>query len=148
MQQSTVTLIVAVVGIAGTFGSGYFSQRMARHSQREQWLLDQRKEEFRELIVGLEESMKSEVDHAIRTSQYTPDERRQLSRKTSDFYTIVRTRIFTANDVRDMDLSQRWREALKDYGVEDIDVLRGRYESLLKELVDAATCPPPRGKRY
>jgi hypothetical protein len=45
MQQQTVTLIVAVAGIAGTFGSGFFSQRMARKSQCEQWILDQRKEE-------------------------------------------------------------------------------------------------------
>jgi hypothetical protein len=144
MQQNTVTLIVAIVGIAGTFGSGYFSQRMARHSQREQWLIDQRKEEFRELILALEESMRSEADHSIRTEQYTPDERRQLSRKMSDFYTIVRTRIFTVADVRNIDLDERWSEALGDYRREgDADLFRGKYESLLKALVDAATAPPP-----
>jgi hypothetical protein len=58
MQQQTVTLIVAVAGIAGTFGSGFVAQRMARKSQREQWMLDQRKEEWRELLTALAESLR------------------------------------------------------------------------------------------
>lgn len=50
MEASTATLIVAVAGITGTLASGVIAQVMARQSQLEQWLLDNRKQECRELL--------------------------------------------------------------------------------------------------
>lgn len=148
MEPTAVSLVATGIGVVSALSGVYLGQRMSRTGQREQWLMDERKEEFRELIVGLEESMRSEVEYAIYTSKYTDEERRLLSRKTSDFYTIVRTRIFTANEVKIIDVYERWREALDDHRSEgDIDVLRSRYEALLKDLVDAATAPLPKGKR-
>jgi hypothetical protein len=53
MQPSTITLIVAVVGIAGTFASGVAIQYLTWRSQRRQWLLDKKTQEYRELIDAL-----------------------------------------------------------------------------------------------
>jgi hypothetical protein len=57
MQQGTVTLIVASVGIAGSLGGVLLGQHMTRSWQQRQWPMDQRKDEFRELIAALADSM-------------------------------------------------------------------------------------------
>jgi hypothetical protein len=53
MDQQTVTLIVAGLGIVGTLTRGPLTQYFARHSQHEQWELDKNTEEFRELLDAL-----------------------------------------------------------------------------------------------
>jgi hypothetical protein len=53
MQNSTITLVVAVVGIAGTLGRVVLGQWMSRSWQREQWLLDNRKQEYCELLSAV-----------------------------------------------------------------------------------------------
>jgi predicted MFS family arabinose efflux permease len=44
MQQESVTLIVAGLGIGGTLGGIIVGHFLARSWQREQWLLDCRKQ--------------------------------------------------------------------------------------------------------
>ncbi len=52
MEANTATLIVAGLGIGGTFGSGFVVQLMARRTQREQWIIDNRKQECRDLLTA------------------------------------------------------------------------------------------------
>jgi hypothetical protein len=50
MEQTTVTLIVGGLGIFGTLAGVVSGHFLSRSWQREQWLLDKRREEYRELI--------------------------------------------------------------------------------------------------
>jgi hypothetical protein len=56
MDQQTVTLIVAGLGIGGTLGGIVVGHVLTRSWQEEQWLLNNRKEEFRELMTALARS--------------------------------------------------------------------------------------------
>ena len=56
MQQNTVTLVVAIVGICGTLSGVLLGQWMSQRTQRKQWRMDRRNEEWRELLATLTHS--------------------------------------------------------------------------------------------
>jgi hypothetical protein len=57
MDQQTVSLIVAGLGIGGTLGGIVVGHILSRSAQRKQWVLDRRHEEFQELIRAFDTSM-------------------------------------------------------------------------------------------
>jgi hypothetical protein len=142
MQQNTVTLIVAVVGIAGTFGSGYFSQRMARHSQREQWLRDCRRQEYRELVSALTTAVVGVVVYKeARDAQSARAE--QLLKNVIDthqsVYNVIADRIYIANEIKALNVLDRYsailsdlRESRNESGPAD------RMSALIDEIVEVA----------
>jgi hypothetical protein len=134
---------IAGVGIGGTLGGIIVGHFLTRSWQQKQWLLDQRKDEFRELIIGLDGSMRALAERGDFMHDVTPEERAQRARKTSDFYQTVRTRLFTAADMRKLDVEARWHEAVSDYRKEsDAEIFDSCYQSLAEDLVKAATSAP------
>jgi len=147
MQQNTVTLIVAGLGIGGTLCGIIVGHVLTRSWQQKQWLMDQRKDEFREVITALHDSMVSEATRGRDSFEITSEERRDKALKTSDFYRTLGTRVFTAKDVWDLGLEERWRKILDEFREKDDGfVLSEEYERLLVELVTIATNPPSKLK--
>jgi hypothetical protein len=138
MQQTTATLIVALAGIAGTFGSGIASQRMSRKTQRELWNLDNRKQEFRELLAALTNSyihLLSESPLAVLDADQV---RANLEAKLGMFKT-VQDRILIASDVNLINIGGRWEEAVREYTKDyDVMALQRRYLSLSSDIVKSA----------
>jgi hypothetical protein len=84
--------------------------------------------------------MTSEVGHADYSMELTPQERRDKARRTSDFFTVLRTRIFIVDDIKRLDLNRRWTKAFAQYRKEnDTLVFQETYLELIQQLVDAAT---------
>lgn len=140
MEQNTITLVVAGVGLASTFGGVLAGHVLGRRTQSgknvEQWILDQRKQEFGDVVVALERSLNVEIE---RHRSYAANQRKIFLVSTDDFYRIVRTRIFTAADMQALDIEDRWREAIDEYSQDkDIDMIIGCYESLIRDLAEAA----------
>jgi hypothetical protein len=142
MDQQTVTLIVAGLGIAGTLGGIVVGHILSRSAQREQWVVDRRHEEFQELIKTLDASILSEVTSNDDSMELTPVERRDKARRTSDFFQVLRTRIFTVGDIKRLDIDREWRVAVAlYYKNRDKKLLENTYLALMQKLVQAATVP-------
>jgi hypothetical protein len=141
MQQGTVTLIVAGLGIGGTLGGIVIGHFLTRSWQHKQWLMDQRQKEFKELVDALEESLRGQASFVYMNSPTRDEEAREIRVQQAAFVKMVRTRIFTAADAKDLRLEERWNEAIDDYKshICDLDTLRSVYESLMKDLVETAT---------
>jgi len=140
-----ITLILAIWAPIGPLVGIVAGHYLTRSWQREQWLLDQRKNEIRELIAALDDSLLSETSIGRNTGEITPEERRDKLYKTRDFYKVCRTRIFTAQEVRQLDLEKEWKKALAEYQQKpkpDDDMLRAACESLRDALVKAAMHVP------
>jgi hypothetical protein len=139
MQQNTVTLVVAVVGIAGTLGGVFLGQHMTQQWQRKQWTLDRRKEEWRELLSALAESLRVQMK-VYPGRVLAPDEQRAIVEAQSNSFRVIRDRIFIASDVAQLDIEIRWSKALMDHN-RDLDpkVLGAAYDAIRKEIVKAAT---------
>jgi len=151
MGQGTVTVVVASLSIIGTLCGSVVGHFLSRSSQREQWMLDRRREEFQELLGALAASMYAEVDAACK-SELNPEERKDKTRRTADFFQIVQTRIFTFTDVKRLDLKREWLAAVNAHRTSrpyDLGTFEKTYEELTQRLVDAAAahragCPTSR----
>jgi hypothetical protein len=126
MQQEVVTLVVAGLGIAGTLASGPLTQSFAKYSQRDQWRLDKKTEEFRELLDALTLVYLELLDAHIRRSNgietepdpayYNVPTKAQLQAER-----ILRNRLFIARELEAENVIQQWDDAMqvKDANLED-----------------------------
>ena len=140
MEQETVTVVVAVLGIVGTLGGTFLGHFLSRSWQREEWIRDRRYEEFQELLRSLAASMHAEVE-AMYASKLPPGERKGKTHETADFFRIVQTRIFTFADVKRLGLEGAWLVSVNAFYTrpDALETLRETYEELTQGLVEAAT---------
>lgn len=134
-------VVVASLGIVGTLCGIVVGHLLSRSSQREQWMRDRRHEEFQELLGALAASMHAEVE-AMYQSELTPEERKERTRKTADFFQIVQTRIFTFAEVKSLDLKREWLAAVNAHQTSrphDLETFERTYQALMQRLVSAAT---------
>jgi hypothetical protein len=151
MEQQTVTLIVAALGIGGTLASGPITQYIARHSQHEQWELDKKTEEFRELldaltVVYLEtcETKRAAVIEGTGNDDYEGEYEPTTAEMTA--YRLLHNRLFTAIDLETEDVAKRWVKALITFRMEHggIEEFTARFSNITATIVWLAT---GKGKR-
>jgi hypothetical protein len=138
--MSRLTLYLTLWGAVGPLVGIMVGHFLSRSMQHKQWLMDRRHEEFQELITALDTSMLAEATHWDSSMELTPEERRDKARRTSDFFKIVRTRIYTARDIKSLDLEREWRIAVALFRKEsDGEKFESGYAALIQKLVHAAT---------
>jgi hypothetical protein len=138
MQDHTVTLIVAVAGIAGTFGSGFLTQRLAQSSERKQWLRNARKEEFRELLTTLNRSFMtiSELPKAGGLMEHR--NRRSVEEAKAHALRVINDRIFIREDVKRDDIMARWAVPVSEFEKDlKVNEFANRFEDM-SDLIAAA----------
>lgn len=139
MQQNTVTLIVAGAGICGTLGGIVIGHFLTRSSQRDQWLRDCKKEEFRELLTALADSFRSSItmhSGAVLDS----DAQMKMIESHSNALRVIRSRIFIANTVTELGIELRWAEAIDRHRrTLDVAALSTLYNTLRVKIVEIAT---------
>jgi hypothetical protein len=117
MQQSTITLVVAVVGITGTLGGVVLGQWMSRSWQREQWLLDNRKQEFHELVSALTSTVVDVIvykEARDAKSERAPEFLNKIIDTHHQVYNVIADRIYIAKDVKALNIIDRYIEILRE----------------------------------
>ena len=139
LNNVSLTTGLAIWAAMGPIIGIGFGHALTRSWARTQWLRDQRKDEFRELIMTLDDAMRALIERGNVMQDVTSGERLERTRRMSDFYQIVRTRIFTAVDMRKLDVEERWREAVNNYKSDgEGEMFYSHYQSLMDALVKAA----------
>jgi hypothetical protein len=116
------------VTVAGAFGIGSFvgsviTQYFAHRQQRKNWISDNKKLEWRELIDALREAirvMAFRFDIEMPFNVVTGAEQRYNEEAKRRGETIIRDRIFIATKVHNSGLFDQWVELVKD--CEEADV--------------------------
>jgi hypothetical protein len=150
MQQETVTLVVAGLGIAGTLTSGPLTQYFARHAVHEQWERDKRTEEFRELLDALAvafleacEITENAID--LRSEDVGDDEEFETTDAEMTAYRLLRNRLFTAIELENEKVAKRWNMALMDFRTRGgIEEFSARFRNISATIVWLST---GKGKR-
>jgi hypothetical protein len=142
MDGTTATLIgtgVAGFGIATTFVGLVMGQRMARNTQREQWLKDCRKEEFKELLSVLTQSFATICDLYSSSGRSGNDAR--VAREAAILaLSTISDRIYIAKDVKELNIHKIWRDAANEFEHDHVFVAFGEKYALINAMiVDAAT---------
>lgn len=144
MQQEIVTLIVAGLGIAGTLASGPITQYSARRSQREQWELDKKAEEYRELLDALTIAYLDacEAQHlaSIGIIREADDDELIPTAVEMSAYRLLRNRIFTAIELEAEDVTRRWDTALINFKKNgEVEKFASRFSSISATIVWLST---------
>jgi len=140
MEASTATLIVAVAGIAGTLASGVIAQRMARQAELEQWLLDNRKQECRELLSSLATTFLIMLRHTEPEMPHSPEVQTMLSDSRLESARILHDRIFIREDLAKARILKRWAEAMSRYDRDhDDSKFTTDFGGIQNDLIDIAT---------
>jgi hypothetical protein len=148
MEATTATIIAAAVGITGAFGGVFAGQWMSRSSQRIQWVLDNRKQECRELLTALSVCYDSllkvkstrYMGFASDTLQVDVDSERYYKKTEDDLKRIIGDRLFIAADVENVQIRSKWIVAAKTFQKDwrESPVTR-EFEALRSAIVRMAT---------
>ncbi|SEB40427.1 hypothetical protein [Terriglobus roseus] len=138
MQPQTVTLIVAVMGIAGTLAGGMASQWMTRRAQHKQWLRDQRKQEWRELLNTLTKAFATIIRLEQVGVAYDPDSQLELAAAKESANNVIRDRIFIAPEVGDMNVLRAWTLIMNSSRRGDLNDAQNRFHNLAADIVLSA----------
>ena len=140
MEASTATLIVAVAGITGTLASGVIAQVMARQSQLEQWLLDNRKQECRELLSSLATTFLTMLRHKEPHLPQSPEVQSMISNARLESARILHDRIFIRSDLASASILKRWADAMSRYDRDrDDSRFTTEFRGIQNDLIDIAT---------
>jgi hypothetical protein len=115
---------------------------LTQSREREKWILDCKKEEFKELLNAIAES------YTTRLNWLGPfpcvldeeDQRHSASANTSVFR-VMRNRIYITKDLDLVELSQDWMIALR---ISNLGDLHQEYCRLSQRIIDAANRSVPR----
>ncbi|HEY4354605.1 MAG TPA: hypothetical protein VGN16_02575 [Acidobacteriaceae bacterium] len=105
MQKLTIVLAIwgAIGPLAGILATQYFT----RSAQREQWLKDRRKEEFRELLSAITKCAVVLMTRTALNDIGQDDGRKEYLAATQQAFQTIADRIFIAKDVKEMQVFGR-----------------------------------------
>lgn len=135
MDQGKISLIGTAIGVIGALGGVFLGQFFGRRSHREQWILETRKEEARELLDALSSSFEEEIRSFSVLVLDGQDELR-LIEATGHVMRIIRTRIFTADIVENTHIEVRWAAAIHRFHQDrDLETLASTFGELRSLIV-------------
>jgi|HubBroStandDraft_1064217.scaffolds.fasta_scaffold153637_1 hypothetical protein len=135
-------LTSGVLGIVGTAIGAFLVYRFSRRTQHEQWIRDNRKEEYRELI----EALTDEITALVRRLEMSKD--RTITREVFDeerekhrtALRVLKNRIFIARDLKERNLFDEWADGLKlVWETGEYHTFEATYEKIREWIVDRAT---------
>lgn len=107
--RDVVVGIWAVVGpLVGILIGAYIANR----NQRKNWIADNKKQEFRELLSALVEASSSLIAFYTPMALHGPEDQRACDRVEKKSVEVIMDRIFIAREVKELDLLKRWTKAL------------------------------------
>lgn len=103
--------IWAVVGpLVGVMLGTYLTLRI----QKQRWVLDNKKEEYRELLSALTESFHTILGLAPMSARSTEEQRESLQAHWKAM-TVINDRIFITDEIRKLDVMNRWKTAFHEF---------------------------------
>jgi hypothetical protein len=143
MQDHTFTIIVSAIGIVGALGGIVAGHFLTRSGQHDQWLRDNRKQEYRELLTSLAAAYMHIVQYGSGDNPSDSTHLRFDPVRNEGFRTL-QDRIFIADDIKKAGIREKWERVV------DLCNERGRmpesmekFDALTAELARMALNNPP-----
>lgn len=134
------TIILAVWGALGPLVGVRYGHELAKRSQKEHWIDDNAKEEYRELLSGLVDAANISILNRTLGRETTVDEDSAEERSEHHLYGVIHTRLFIREFLENEKIMERWNEAFTNYSKShDLEVLRNTLRELIEIVVDRAT---------
>ena len=115
MQDHTFTLIVSAVGIGGALSGIVIGHFLTRSSQHQQWLRDNRKREYQEIVTAMSRMF---VEHMYYTSSLDsdmPQSKQGYADAMKATSLILVDRIYIHNEISEKDIQNRFLEIMMQF---------------------------------
>ncbi len=139
-------MATALVGIASMIIGIILTHILSRYGQANQWTLEQKRLEGRELIGALTEHYDAIMYYlapsVAKNVAVNPDAQSQLDDARRKALRALRDRIYLASDVKKGNILKRWIEAFHAFkegdDSETVDAFQKEYEAICNLIVKAA----------
>jgi hypothetical protein len=113
---------------------------LAGRRQKQEWLADNKKEEYRELVASITKCLTAYVQiYAVQTVRSGDDERTIMA-GDANFAEVVRSRLFIGESVRRLDVSRRFMKIKGDFRKNRIvEIFISDVEKLMDEVLTSAS---------
>lgn len=140
------TIILTIWGAMGPLVGIVLGHRLRKSWQREQWIADNRRREYQELLGTLMRSAGILMDYrnAMGTiTAGTAEDQRRRAEAGSEAANVLSDRIFIANDIQEARIPELWSEMTTDYMTKgSLKQFDDRLEHIRKVILAAATKHP------
>ncbi len=134
------TIVLVVWGAIGPLVGVRYGHELAKKSQRDHWVNDNAKQEYRELVSVLFQSANIAIANRTLGRETTQAEEDKEFEADSAFLEAVNTRLFIRQFVEDAKIQERWQEAFREYQLDNnVETLRSRLREMIQSVVDEAT---------
>jgi hypothetical protein len=100
-------LIGAGIGILGSLSGVFLTSRLTRSWQRTQWIADNKKAEYRELLSSIAKSERL-IREIYSVHVQSVEERRTVWEAENETWRVIQDRIFIADSVKRLRVLSRW----------------------------------------
>lgn len=139
MQDHTFTLIVSGVGIGGALAGIVIGHFLTRSSQHKQWLRDNRKDEFRELISAITRAAVEQAYYHKSQSTLRPQPIEVLQEAQKVALRTIVDRIYIAPEINTININERYLRIAEDLkSNKDYSASMERMDALINETVELA----------
>lgn len=107
------TIVLAVWGAIGPLVGVRYGHELAKKSQREHWVNDNAKQEYRELVSVLFQSANIAIANRTLGRETTQAEDDKEFEADSAFLEAVNTRLFIRQFVEDAKIEERWQKSVQ-----------------------------------
>lgn len=134
------TIILGVWAAVGPLLGVRYGHELAKQSQKEHWINDNAKEEYRELLGALVEDANISISNRSLGRETAVEEDSAEERSNHVLYGIIHTRLFIRDFIEKERIKERWEAAFREHSrTGDIEVLRDGLRKLIEVVVDHAT---------
>jgi hypothetical protein len=118
---------------------------LTQSREREKWILDCKRQEFRELLSALSDAYSKTLFMLRPLKALDGDEETQLRQAQSNSVRVIRDRIYIAKDIKPNEMSNRWLRAMERYeALLNPQSLHEEYEAIRNTIVVAANRSVPK----
>jgi len=140
MDQQTVTLVAAGVGVSGALIGIAIGHFLTRNSQHRQWLRDNRKQEFKELVTAMSHFVIEHMAYVSSIGSVLPQSKQAYLDSMKAVYLIATDRIYIHVDLDKTDIPTRFLEIMEHFrdSGSNFDSPADKASELLQELIAMA----------
>jgi len=140
MGMQRFTIVLGIWGAVGPLVGVIVGHVLTRSWQQRQWLLDQRKEEWRELLSTLTASFATICKLTGPVMVLDGNDMQKLDEAQTLAQTTIRDRIFIAKEVKELKIYELWVSAARQFEKEKIYIpFAEQYALINAKIVGAAT---------
>lgn len=132
------TIILGIWSAIGPLVGVRYGQDLARRNQRTQWILDNHRVEWKELINAIDATFTQYIEYR-NTSVKGPEEHAMVQEAERRFLVTVRDRLFIAEEVEALKVYERFIKAIRTFETRwGVNEFAEEYGAIKKDVLAAA----------